>query len=111
MIVIREQGDWSRQGSSLSPGKQPLRLLLDARHMPRHYPACPSVARWLDHCYMGIDQETNERVWISEPYGIPDSAEEDFVMLRAAGFRVEVNPPGLEKRQNERVNVILVRRE
>jgi hypothetical protein len=108
--ITRERDGWNKQGSGDFPGKPPLALIQDCYGRNRHCPASQSLARWLDHCYMGIDSETEQQVWISEPYGILPDAERDFAMLREAGFKVDVDPTGVEKRHSDRVHVVLIRR-
>lgn len=110
MMIDKVQPDWSRRGSRLCPGVQPLTLLQLRYGSDPTTPASLGLARWLDHCYMGIDSETGQRVWVAEPYGIPPEAKSDFQMLREAGFTVEVDPAGLAKSHSDRVSVVLIRK-
>lgn len=99
--------DWNKQGSRWYPGKPPLAYLQDRHHVSRYN---PTPASWIDHVYRGALSDGSP-FWVAEPYGLDSDAEEDFAYLRENGFVVDVNPKGFAKRWNERVTVVLIRRD
>jgi hypothetical protein len=99
--------DWNKQGSRAFPGKPPLAYLQD-RHQVSRYNPRPTI--WIDHEYRGLLADGSP-FWAAEPYGLDCDAEEDFAYLRENGFVVDVNLKDFPRRWNERVTVVLIRRD
>jgi len=107
--LVRIRSGWNRQGSKWYPGSPPMAVLMDAKRISRHSGE-NSVASWLDHCYMAVDEETGEQVWVSEPYSLGNDFQDDASLLRQSGFRVDVSPEFLSWRHSNRAIVVVVQR-
>lgn len=61
--------------------------LLRARHGRSEHDRPTS---WCDHFYRLVDPDTDETIYMAEPYRLDDRAFDDFLFLRERGWHVEV---------------------